>query len=181
MKHLLSIFIFLSFMSVTSADESWIYQDTRIKDKCMAYPVSSRDWYESYYDHYIEEIDNHWDSISFELFVGQIGDYIGKEVPINDEFKTSWDESVSLTRNLSECIKEPTPFTANTFASKYEVVKELDKRFCKEYASNIKYECSSIVLIKHFSDTRSLIYGMTIYGLYEIDNEVLIFPLRNIQ
>ena len=181
MKHLLSILIFFSFVSVASADDSWTYQDIRIEDKCMAYPVSSGDWYESYYDHYIEEIDSHWGNLSFEMFVGQIGDYIGKEVPINDKFKTSWGESVSLTRNLSECIKEPTPFTANTFASKYEVVKELDKRFCKQYAPYIESECLSIVLISHISDDRTPIYGMTIYGLYEIDNEVLIFPLRNIQ
>ena len=52
--------------------------------------------------------------------------------------------------------------------------------YCKDFAPHIKHECSSIVLIRHFSETRVKLFGMTVYGLYNINGEMIILPLRNL-
>ena len=59
---------FLSF-NLTFAEEikykPWVYDNTKISEKCLnnLYPVASGDWYESYYDNYINKlVGNHTNS-----------------------------------------------------------------------------------------------------------------------
>ncbi len=180
MKKLLGIVVLGLFWFVTvNADDTkykpWTYNNIKISEKCLnnLYPLASGDWYESYYDNYINKLDKHWGNPKFELFVNKIGDYLGKEIPIGDKYNSSWGEEMSLTRYLDECN------TGDEFD--YTVISELPLYFCNDFAPNINNDCLSIVLVKHYSKTRVKLFGMTVYGLYNIKNKLTIMPLRNIK
>mgnify|MGYP000039607815 FL=1 len=79
MKKLLGIVVLglLWFVSVNADDtqyKPWSYNNTKISEKCLnnLYPLASGDWYESYYDNYINKLDKHWGNPEFELFVNKI-------------------------------------------------------------------------------------------------------------
>ena len=177
-KILFTTICLLFWSSILYADDRykpWVYNDTKISEKCLKhlYPLASGDWYESYYDTYIEKSEEHWGNPKFELFVNTIGSYIGKEIPIGDSYKSSWDEEMSLTRYLDECNKGD--------AFDYKVMTELPLYFCNDFAPNIESKCLSAVLIKHYSESRVKLYGMTVYGLYNLNGRFIIFPLRNLK
>jgi len=181
MKKLLGIMVLgMLFCNVGFAGESrykpWVYKDIKISEQCLQhlYPVASVDWYQQYYEQYIEKssADDYWGTPKFELFINRIGDYLGNEIPLGHKFESSWGETMSLTRYLKDCNK------GNEF--EYIVKAELDNFYCKDFAPHIKHECSSIVLIRHFSETRVKLFGMTVYGLYNINGEMIILPLRNL-
>ncbi len=169
---------FLSF-NLTFAEEikykPWVYDNTKISEKCLnnLYPVASGDWYESYYDNYINKLDEHWGNPKFELFVNKIGNHLGKEIPIGDKYNSSWDEEMSLTRYLDECN------SGDEF--EYTLISELPLYFCNDFAPNVESDCLSIVLIKHYSKYRTRLFGMTIYGLYNLNDKLTILPLRNVK
>ena len=180
MKKLLGILVLaLLFGGSGYADDTqfkpWAYDNTKISEKCLnnLYPLASGDWYESYYDNYINKLDKHWGNPKFELFVNKIGDYLGKEIPIGDKYNSSWGEEMSLTRYLDECNSRD--------EFDYTVISELPLYFCNDFAPNINNDCLSIVLVKHYSKTRVKLFGMTVYGLYNIKNKLTIMPLRNIK
>ena len=179
MKKFLSIiFLGLLLSGNANADDrfnSWIYNETKISEKCLKhlYPLASGDWYESYYDTYIEKLDEHWGNPKFELFVNTIGNYLGKEIPIGDIYKSSWDEEMTLTRYLDECNK------GDEF--QYKVMTKLPLYFCNDFAPYLERDCLSAVLIRHYSDTRVRVYGMTVYGLYDLEGRLAILPLRNLK
>ena len=178
-KLFLYMFLGLLWCNFAIADTSkykpWIYNDIKISEKCLQhlYPLASGDWYETYYNEYIEKIDEHWGNPKFELFVSRIGGYLGNEIPLGHKFESSWGETMSLTRYLKDCNK------GNEF--EYIVKAELDNFYCNDFAPHIKHKCSSIVLIRHFSETRVKLFGMTVYGLYNINGEMIILPLRNLR
>ena len=180
MKKILGIVVLvLLFGGSGYADDTqfkpWAYDNTKISEKCLnnLYPLASGDWYESYYDNYINKLDKHWGNPKFELFVNKIGDYLGKEIPIGDKYNSSWGEEMSLTRYLDECNSRD--------EFDYTVISELPLYFCNDFAPNINNDCLSIVLVKHYSKTRVKLFGMTVYGLYNIKNKLTIMPLRNIK
>ena len=183
MKKILGILVLgLMFCNVGFADESrykpWVYKDIKISEQCLQhlYPVASGDWYEAYYNQYIEKIDKHWGNPKFELFVNSIGDYLGNEIPLGHKFESSWGETMSLTRYLKDCNEGD-----KSEYFEYIVKAELDNFYCNDFAPYIKHECLSIVLIRHFSETRVKLFGMTVYGLYNINGEMIILPLRNLK
>ena len=179
MKKILGI-LFLSFLisSIIYANENkykpWLYNNIKISEKCFnhLYPTVSGDWYESYYDHYINKLDKHWGDPKFELFVNTIGNYLAKEIPLGDKYNSSWDEEMSLTRYLNDC-NDGDEF-------KYQVISELPLFFCDNFAPNVEKKCLSIVLIKHYSKNKLKLFSMTVYGLYNINNQLMILPLRNL-
>ena len=177
-KILGTVFLILFWFSTLYADDRykpWVYNDIKISEKCLKhlYPLASGDWYESYYDTYIEKLDEHWGNPKFELFVNTIGNYLGKEIPIGDSYKSSWDEEMSLTRYLEDCNK------GDEF--EYKVMTELPLYFCNDFASYIESKCLSAVLIKHYSESRVKLFGMTVYGLYDLEGKLTILPLRNLK
>ena len=177
-KILGTVFLILFWFSTLYADDRykpWVYNDVKISEKCLKhlYPLASGDWYESYYDTYIEKLDEHWGNPKFELFVNTIGNYLGKEIPIGDSYKSSWDEEMSLTRYLEDCNK------GDEF--EYKVMTELPLYFCNDFASYIESKCLSAVLIKHYSESRVKLFGMTVYGLYDLEGKLTILPLRNLK
>ena len=102
-----------------------------------------------------------------------IGEHINKEIPIGDKFKSSWDEEMSLTRYLDDC-NEGDEF-------EYKVMTELPLFYCNDFAPYIENDCLSAVLIRHYSESRVRLYGMTVYGLYNLDGKLTILPLRNLK
>ena len=95
------------------------------------------------------------------------------KIPIGDKFKSSWDEEMSLTRYLDDC-NEGEEF-------EYKVMTELPLIYCNDFAPYIENDCLSVVLIKHFSESRVRLYGMTVYGLYDLEDKLTILPLRNLK
>lgn len=180
MKKLLgTIFLFLFSCSTLYADDRykpWVYNDVKISEKCLKhlYPLASGDWYESYYDNYIKKLDReHWGNPQFELFVIQIGEHLAKEIPIGDKYKSSWDEEMTLTRYVDDC-NEGDEFD-------YKVMTELPLFYCNDFAPYIENDCLSAVLIRHYSESRVRLYGMTVYGLYDFGGKLTILPLRNLK
>ena len=164
-------------MSCSFAEDQynpWMYKNTKISENCLnhLYPLASGDWYEEYYERYFGE-DLSFGNAKFEYFMRVIGDHIGKEIPIGDKFKSSWGEEMSLTRYLEDCNK------GDEF--RYKVISELPLYFCNDFAPYIKQDCLSLVLVKHYSDTRVKLFGMTVYALYDLNNKLTIFPLRNLK
>ena len=179
MKKILTIILlsFLSYSIVQAEDaryKPWVYNDTKISEKCLEhlYPLASGDWYEEYYEQYFGK-DLSFEDIEFEYFIRVVGEHLNKEIPIGHKFKSSWDEEMSLTRYLDDCNK------GDEF--EYKVMTELPLFYCNDFAPYIKSDCLSIVLIKHFSESRVRLYGMTVYGLYNLDGKLTILPLRNLQ
>ena len=80
---------------------------------------------------------------------------------------------MSLTRNLEECNKGD--------EYEYKVISELPLYFCNDFAPHIEQDCLSLVLIKHYSKSRVKLFGMTVYGLYNLEDKLTIFPLRNLK
>ena len=178
MKKLLGIAVLILFWcSTLYADDRykpWVYNDVKISEKCLKhlYPLASGDWYEEYYKQYFGK-DLSFGEIEFEYFIRVIGEHLNKEIPIGDKFKSSWDEEMSLTRYLDDC-NEGDEF-------EYKVMTELPLFYCNDFAPYIENDCLSAVLIRHYSKSRVRLYGMTVYGLYNLDNKLTIFPLRNLK
>jgi len=179
MKKLLLIIV-LSFLcnSLVQADDArykpWVYKDVKISEKCLnhLYPLASGDWYEEYYKQYFGK-DLSFGDIEFEYFTRVIGEHLNKEIPIGHKFKSSWNEEMSLTRYLKDCNKDD--------EFEYKVMTELPLFYCNDFAPYIENDCLSAVLIRHYSKSRVRLYGMTVYGLYNLDNKLTIFPLRNLK
>ena len=49
------------------------------------------------------------------------------------------------------------------------------------YDTYIENDCVSAVLIKHYSESRVKLFGMTVYGLYDLEGKLTILPLRNLK
>ena len=178
MKKLLgTVFLILFCCSTLYADDRykpWVYNNVKISEKCLKhlYPLASGDWYEEYYKQYFGK-DLSFGDIEFEYFTRVIGEHLNKEIPIGDKFKSSWDEDMSLTRYLDDC-NEGEEFD-------YKVMTELPLFYCNDFAPYIKNDCLSIVLIKHYSESRVKLFGMTVYGLYDLEGKLTILPLRNLK
>jgi len=178
MKKLLGIAVLILFWcSTLYADDRykpWVYNDVKISEKCLKhlYPLASGDWYEEYYKQYFGK-DLSFGDIEFEYFIRVIGEHINKEIPIGDKFKSSWDEEMSLTRYLDDC-NEGDEF-------EYKVMTKLPLFYCNDFAPYIENDCLSAVLIRHYSESRVRLYGMTVYGLYNLDGKLTILPLRNLK
>ena len=178
MKKLLgTLFLILFCCSTLYADDRykpWVYNNVKISEKCLKhlYPLASGDWYEEYYKQYFGK-DLSFGDIEFEYFTRVIGEHLNKEIPIGDKFKSSWDEEMTLTRYLDDC-NEGEEFD-------YKVMTELPLFYCNDFAPYIENDCLSIVLIKHYSESRVKLFGMTVYGLYDFGGKLTILPLRNLK
>ena len=178
MKKLLgTVFLILFSCSILYADDRykpWVYNDVKISEKCLKhlYPLASGDWYEEYYKQYFGK-DLSFGDIEFEYFTRVIGEHLNKEIPIGDKFKSSWDEEMTLTRYLDDC-NEGEEF-------EYKVMTELPLFYCNDFAPYIENDCVSAVLIKHYSESRVKLFGMTVYGLYNLSGKLTILPLRNLK
>ena len=178
MKKLLgTVFLILFCCSTLYADDRykpWVYKDIKISEKCLKhlYPLASGDWHEEYYKQYFGKNLSFGD-IEFDYFISVIGEHLNKEIPIGDKFKSSWDEEMTLTRYLDDC-NEGEEFD-------YKVMTELPLFYCNDFAPYIENDCVSAVLIKHYSESRVKLFGMTVYGLYDFGGKLTILPLRNLK
>ena len=92
----------------TNIDKAWNINGKFIKPECFENNLMewmSSDNYQEYYTKYLgKETEDSFEDKEFRRFVNNIGLYIGKEVPLNDLFNTSWDSKISLTLDLKDCL-----------------------------------------------------------------------------
>ena len=106
MKKLLGIAVLILFWCSTlyanDRYKPWVYNDVKISEKCLKhlYPLASGDWFEEYYKQYFGK-DLSFGDIEFEYFIRVIGEYLNKEIPIGDKFKSSWDEEMTVIRVMN--------------------------------------------------------------------------------
>ena len=83
-----------------------------------------------------------------------VGLYYGKEIPLEDSFKTSCgDHTLSLTRYLKDCTS-PEPITKDWETEKKEVLsqywisREIPKKYCEIFAPNVNAKCLDLKVIE---------------------------------
>ena len=188
MKHLLTILIFLSLMSVASASETaWKIKGKYINPVCLIdndiYFWMSGDNYEEYYNRYLGK-DYDYEDDDFQSFIINIGLYLNKEIPLNDKFPPSWngdwnnnEDSLSLSMDLDNClINDPVTYiNQEGYTLSYIILENLSLIDAKKLAPNINQKFLSIKTIK---TTGTHSYTATL-GALEINDSLIMIPLKN--
>ena len=190
MKKLLGILVLsLLWFIPVSADhddtKAWEVDGEYLTPKCFLYEWNSSDNFEEYYDRYAPE-NKKW-----EDWWNNIGLYFGKEIPLEDSFKTSWgDHTLSLTRYLKDCTS-PEPITKDWETEKKEVLsqywisREIPKKYCEIFAPNVNAKCLDlkvIELMREFATGSMRPVGyLFVSGIFELaNNDKIIIPLKYI-
>ena len=185
---ILIVFFFISSCSNNiQQTKSWKYSDTHLTTECFVYSFYSGDNYELFYEKYFSIENVNWSSPELIDFHRNIGNYLGKEVPLEDIIETGWNDpkQISLTTYLNTCGSEqPSTHIKNDLSQyfSYEVVRELSTNYCEVLAPNIKDDCLALQLIKYKYRLGSMgtKEQSNIYAIYKLKNEqVVILPLRN--
>ncbi|MDA7454368.1 hypothetical protein N8863_05805 [Candidatus Pelagibacter ubique] len=175
----------------TNIDKAWNINGKFIKPECFENNLMewmSSDNYQEYYTKYLgKETEDSFEDKEFRRFVNNIGLYIGKEVPLNDLFNTSWDSKISLTLDLKDClISNPEIFvqlneddTENYIS--YEILKNYDLNQAKILAPNLNEKFVSIKEIRTKFDgnySMGVTYSLVTYGVINKDGKFLMVPLK---
>ena len=166
-----------------------------VNPSCLTYPLPSRDYYQSFYEHYYNVESVKVTDPKFNSFVNNIGNYIGDTVPIADTLNLF--PSLGIKKALTNFVKECSGKTKKTFGKvenkvrgdwkwdriyvKYTVLMKLPKSLCKTLAPNLKYSCREVSLLE--IDNESRIYPVdqfSIFGLFNVGGKTLVVPLRNL-
>ena len=191
MKNFIQVFILIVFLlgpsyaNNTKNHKAWKVQNNYLTPDCFVYSWYSGDNYELFYEHYFK-IEASWLSSEFNQFHDNVGKYLGKEIPLNDNINTGWgdDKQISLTTNLDTCInKEPiTEIVKDLAHFSYGVIQNFPTNLCKQLAPNIEHNCSEIKLIKYLYRLGSMgtREQANIYAIYDLKNNTkIILPLKN--
>ena len=207
MKKILTFLIFLLLIGKDSSaqnnqkirkvlesktSEAWKVDGKFIKPECFIEEWVSGDNYEIFFDRYIGKFENSYREQKgvYKKFVEEIGNYLNKEVPINDIIKTGWSSpaQISLTTKLKSCLsnKAETYVEYNDDGSrytiKYKVTKSFDPSIGKELAPNFSQNFDSIKQISlEFwgGGSMSAIPNPIVYGVINFKEEKILLPLRN--
>ena len=169
---------------------AWNIDGKFIKPECLENNLMewmSSDNYQEYYTKYLgKETEDSFEDKEFRRFVNNIGLYIGKEVPLNDLFNTSWGSKISLTLDLKDClILNPEIFVqlneddTEKYIS-YEILKNYDLNQAKILAPNLNEKFVSIKEIRTKFDSNSsmgVTYSIVTYGVLKKDSKFLMIPL----
>ena len=172
-------------------DKAWNIDGKFIKPECFENNLMewmSSDNYQEYYTKYLgKETEDSFEDKEFRRFVNNIGLYIGKEVPLNDLFNTSWGSKISLTLDLKDClILNPEIFVqlneddTEKYIS-YEILKNYDLNQAKILAPNLNEKFVSIKEIRTKFDSNSsmgVTYSIVTYGVLKKDSKFLMIPLE---
>ena len=188
MKRFLGILVLgLLWCSISLAEENkaWEIDGKYLTPKCFLYEWLSSDNFEDYYNRYTPE-NKKWKD-----WWSNIGLYYGKEIPLEDSFKTSWgDYTLSLTRYLKDCTS-PEPITKDWETEKKEVLsrywisREIPKKYCEIFAPNVNAKCLDLKLIELMREftagsMRPVGY-LFVSGIFELaNNDKIIIPLKYI-
>ena len=169
---------------------AWNIDGKFIKPECLENNLMewmSSDNYQEYYTKYLgKETEDSFEDKEFRRFVNNIGLYIGKEVPLNDLFNTSWGSKISLTLDLKDClILNPEIFVqlneddTEKYIS-YKILKNYDLNQAKILAPNLNEKFVSIKEIRTKFDSNSsmgVTYSVVTYGVLKKDSKFLMIPL----
>jgi hypothetical protein len=169
---------------------AWNIDGKFIKPECLENNLMewmSSDNYQEYYTKYLgKETEDSFEDKEFRIFVNNIGLYIGKEVPLNDLFNTSWDSKISLTLDLKDClILNPEIFVqlneddTEKYIS-YKILKNYDLNQAKILVPNLNEKFVSIKEIRTKFDSNSsmgVTYSIVTYGVLKKDSKFLMIPL----
>jgi hypothetical protein len=169
---------------------AWNIDGKFIKPECLENNLMewmSSDNYQEYYTKYLgKETEDSFEDKEFRRFVNNIGLYIGKEVPLNDLFNTSWGSKISLTLDLKDClILNPEIFVqlneddTEKYIS-YKILKNYDLNQAKILAPNLNEKFVSIKEIRTKFDSNSsmgVTYSIVTYGVLKKDSKFLMIPL----
>jgi hypothetical protein len=169
---------------------AWNIDGKFIKPECLENNLMewmSSDNYQEYYTKYLgKETEDSFEDKEFRIFVNNIGLYIGKEVPLNDLFNTSWDSKISLTLDLKDClILNPEIFVqlneddTEKYIS-YKILKNYDLNQAKILVPNLNEKFVSIKEIRTKFDSNSsmgVTYSVVTYGVLKKDSKFLMIPL----
>ena len=173
-------------------EEAWKVDEKFIKPECFIEEWMSGDNYEEFFDKYIGKSENslRQQKNLYTKFVEEIGNYLNKEVPINDVIKTGWNSHplISLTTKLNGCLSDK----AETYVEytddgarhtiQYKVTKSFDASVGKVLAPNFYQNFESIKQINlEFwgGGSMSAIPNPIVYGVINFKGEKILLPLRN--
>jgi len=190
MKKLLGIVVLSLFLSGNAYAENiaWKIKDKYMKPECLAYDASNNlylwesfDNYQEYYTKYIgiEDFDQ-WKDEKFKQFVYNIGLYLNKEIPLNDEFPPSWSAAwnnhavLSITMQVADCLidKPLTKINIDGFNYSYTVAENIDLKEAKTLAPNINQDFISIKSIRTSGNTSAT------FGILDVKGKLIMVPLK---
>jgi hypothetical protein len=148
--------------------KAWEVDGEYLTPKCFLYEWHSSDNFEEYYDRYAPE-NKKWKD-----WWNNIGLYYGKEIPLEDSFETSWGgDTLSLTRYLKDCTssKPITHVMEDGFYEAYHITYDVPKKFCKDFAPNIKSKCLDLKVIFQYKNYRTPFTYHYLYGVFELENK----------
>lgn len=177
----------------SKTEEAWKIGDKFIKPECFIEELPSGDNYEKFFDTYIGKSENSYRKQKnlYAKFVEEIGNYLNKEVPINDVIKTGWDfyPLISLTTKLNGCLSDKAETYVEyidnygaRYTIQYKVTKSFDVSIGKELAPNFKEKFLSIKQINLESwggGSMPAIPNPVVYGVINFKGEKILLPLRN--
>ena len=189
-KLFLSILVICSLLSggANAENIAWKIKDKYMKPECLAYDTSNNlylwesfDNYQEYYTKYIGIKDfDQWKDEKFKQFVYNIGLYLNKEIPLNDEFPPSWSAAwnnhavLSITMQMTDCLidKPLTKINIDGFDYSYTVEENIDLNKAKTLAPNINQDFVSIKRIKTSGNNSA------IFGILNFKNNLIMIPLN---
>ena len=187
MKKLLSIIVLsLLWFIPVSADhddtKAWEVDGEYLTPKCFLYEWFSSGNFKEFYKKYATE-KTRYRSPEWKKWWNNIGLYYGKEIPLEDSFKTSWgDDTLSLTRYLKDCVSS-NPIThvmEDGYYEAYHITYDVPKKFCKDLAPNIKSKCLDLKVIFMYKRYRTPFTYHYLYGVFELENkEKIILILKD--
>ena len=193
MKKLLAIVV-LSLLwcnaSLADTNKLWKFEENYLTSKCFVYEWMSSDNFKELYKKYAPE-KTRYGSPEWTKWWSNVGLYYGKEIPLEDSFKTSWgDHTLSLTRYLKDCTS-PEPITKDWETEKKEVLsqywisREIPKKYCEIFAPNVNAKCLDlkvIELMREFATGSMRPVGyLFVSGIFELaNNDKIIIPLKYI-
>ena len=179
MSKIISLILFVFIHCSTSFAEepaAWKIDDKYLTPKCFIYEWMSSDNFEEFFNRYVSE-NKKW-----EDWWNNIGEYYGKQIPLEDSFEASWGkDTLSLTRYLKDCTS-PEPVTKDEVKLlSYSIVDVTPEESCKSLAPNIIAKCLDLKVVnvvESFPAMSSEVHT-SIYGIFELmGKNKIILPLK---
>ena len=197
----LSILSIFFALPVNAIDKYWKIGDDYLTPQCFVYEYISGDNFKEFYNRYSPAIMKAYGDEDRDkkqkifIFNKRIGKFFPKYIPIGEEFKASWGDTLSLTTYLKDCAKS-THTKIDKSKDYYQLVDDDKVEFntvkwsfknkCLVYASDLisisKAKCLDIKTVAYTEvftgGTMQPITQYNTYGIYEIDGEKIILPLQ---
>ena len=205
MNKLLGIIILgLLWFIPVSADhddtKAWEVDGEYLTPKCFLHEWNSSENFGAFYDRYTRGTEVDTESPAFKKLTkakkniiletypkiykewwNNIGLYYGKEIPLEESFEYH-DGKLSLTTYLKDCVSS-NPIThvmEDGFYEAYHITYDVPKKFCKDFAPNIKSKCLDLKVIFQYKNYRTPFTYHYLYGVFELENkEKIILILKN--